>query len=328
MNCRVTGLNGLVKSGHVRSIRLRARIKILIATEVSAEEFAVATKQTSLQPWNKASVRQVYENVLFIIVQNSHGELCAAWCCPTDRAGSARRQYRVLPYAAPWVNPSLHVSKRRKAIAKLGNELQALTNEVDLPLDPAFTDISGFLFCGYTLELRHTRILNIKNLGAVTDGYLRTTRSHIRHASRLVSVQRSNVAQFQFAQAIVNQSTAAVQARARSARYFELLGDVIVLNAVDGNSIVVGGILLLRNGNTAVCMHSWFKRGIRGTPSLLIHEAITASKDVWGSKYFDFEGSVLPNIDNFMAGFGAPEFIYGQLRWAKVDREVDYLNFA
>ncbi|MFJ1954638.1 hypothetical protein ACIOGT_25815 [Streptomyces microflavus] len=69
-------------------------------------------------------------------------------------------------------------------------------------------------------------------------------------------------------------------------------------------------------------MHQWFDRtGPRGTPTLLVDRAVMQTLESPGVNSFDFEGSVVPGIDRFMAGFGAQAVGYGQFRWQQDWRE-------
>jgi hypothetical protein len=91
---------------------------------------------------------------------------------------------------------------------------------------------------------------------------------------------------------------------------------VLCLAAVDDGEKCRGQVFVLRSAKSAMLMHSWFDRGgTRGVPSLLVDAAIDRSAMELGARVFDFEGSVIPAIDRFMAGFGAWAAAYPQARW-------------
>jgi hypothetical protein len=74
-------------------------------------------------------------------------------------------------------------------------------------------------------------------------------------------------------------------------------------------------VLAVRSLDAAILLHSWFDRdGPRGVPSLLVDEAIALANREWAVPVFDFEGSVIASIDQFMTGFGAEAVGYAQVR--------------
>lgn len=300
----------------------------MIAAEVELDEYSSSTDGLPLEVWNNPVAGGLYGRARYFVVRDSAERLRAAWCCPTIPDGSVVREYRILPYASPWVDPQLHPTKRDRAIAALAQMIQSVTNTVNLPLSPEFVDTSGFLFAGFTLSLRHSRVLDELTADVRRSRYLPEVRGHIRTAAKHHKVEVVSVEAFDFERAIVKQSPEALKQRAASAKRLHMMKLALALNAVDVHGLTVGGTFLIRNGNTAISMHSWFDRAVRGVPSLLVDEAIIAAQTAWQIESFDFEGSVLPGIDAFMSTFGARARPYAHLSWSARTSGTEPWTFA
>ncbi len=217
----------------------------MIAATVGRVEYEARTAGLPLDVWNLPVVGDLYGQARYIVVHDSGGRVRAAWCCPIDNVGAAVREYRVLPYASPWVDRQLHPAKRDRAITALARQIQAETDHVDLPLSPTFSDTSGFLFAGFGVRLRHSRMLSRLDEEVRRAAYLPEVRGHIRAAAKHIAVSVVGVDEFDFNRAVVNQTPTALERRSASARALHAKGVALALNAVAGDGSVVGGIFLL-----------------------------------------------------------------------------------
>lgn len=284
--------------------------------EVEHADYVSATKGLPVQPWNHPAVTRWYGTTRYFLAHDATAT-SAAWVCPVHSSGSIAREVRVMPYASPWLADTLSPSKRDRIVTALAEAAKRNTMSIDLPMSPSFSDTPGFLFAGYEVALRHTRILDLADVATVEAGYLPQVRAHIRAAGRRTEVMESRVVDFDFANAIVQQSTGALDRRRGAAASMEELGIARAWKAVDPDGVEVGGVLLARERDTVIAMHTWSDRRVRGTASLLIHTALLAATAEWSARRLDFEGSVLPGVDAFMAGFGAPARPYAQVRWSR-----------
>ncbi len=284
---------------------------------MSADELARIERQVPVQLWNSSLAAAMYGRVITLACVRASGDVAGVWVCPVDNERAARRACRLLPYASPWIDPSLHTAARHRVAGSLLDCLRGVVAVVDLPMDPRFRETAGFLAQGAHAVFRHTRVLDI---GPRTDwraGYLPATRNHVRAARADVMVTRTEEDEFAFGRAIKGQDSAAVSARTAAGKSLCASSwPTFCLTAIGRDGARRGQVFVVRNHNSAILLHSWFDRsGPRGVPSLLVDEAADLAGRDWKVPVFDFEGSVIPSIDQFMAGFGAEAVGYAQLHW-------------
>jgi hypothetical protein len=283
---------------------------------MTATELRGIEKDVPVQLWNSGLAAALYGSVVILACTESSGALAGLWVCPVDGGGAARRPFRLLPYASPWIDSKLHPAVRHRVARALLSALCSEVSLVDLPMSPEFRETAGFLAAGASAAFRHTRALNIGSLPAWREGYLPATRNHVRAARAVITVACTSEAEFDFWQAIKGQDTTAVKAR-KAAGLSLGASDwpTFCLSAIDGDGTCRGQVLAVRSLDAAILLHSWFDRdGPRGVPSLLVDEAISLARTEWAVSVFDFEGSVIASIDQFMAGFGAEAIGYAQVR--------------
>jgi hypothetical protein len=299
--------------------------KSLVCRALTADELAAALRGSPVQLWNTPATARVYADTLGLVCVSRRGTAIGAWVVPLDSTEyppAARRPSRLLPYASPWVDPDLHPSTRHRVVLALTDALMARTDTVELPMDPQFSEVAALLEAGLDVPSRHTRILDTR-VPDLRAGYLPTVRNHIRAAARTCIVKAIEPEEFDFDRGIVGQSAETVAARRRSGLEMSRENPVLCLAAIDGDGVCQGQAFILASAGSAILMHSWFDRdGIRGVPSLLVDTAISRSAEELGTPVFDFEGSVIPGIDRFMAGFGASAVAYPQARWKRQARST------
>lgn len=282
---------------------------------LSSAEFDQAVAGRPVQLWNSATAARCYPRVLSLSCLSSNGNVLGLWLSPLDEEGVARRPQRLLPYASPWIEPTLHPQVKHRVAAALLAGLLDRVPEVELPMDPQFTEVAAFFEQGVELLCRHTRLVELRQGTDRAAQYLPSTRQHLHVARASYDVRHEPRGRFAFNRAIVGQPPDTVAARTQSGRLLEERWDTLALSALDVSGTCRSQVFVVRNGNHAVLLHSWFDRTApRGAPTLLVHEAMERSIHEWGSEVFDFEGSVLPGVDNFNAGFGAVPAGYPQLR--------------
>ncbi|ROO86719.1 hypothetical protein EDD29_4297 [Actinocorallia herbida] len=286
-------------------------------------ELDALTRELPVQVWNSLAASRLYGSTLDLVCLSRQGKAVGTWVCPLDGQDPvfARRAFRLLPYASPWVDPELHPSARHRVVMAMAATLMERADAVELPMDPRFGEVAALLEAGADVLCRHTRVLDTTDGAAVRSGYLPTVHNHIRAAAVRHTVERVPPERFDFARAIVGQPAEAVAARRRSGLEVDRDHPTLCLSAVDGDGVCRGQVFVLRSAATAILLHSWFDRdGTRGVPSLLVDAAISGSAAELSALSFDFEGSVIPGIDRFMAGFGARAAAYPQVRWQRSAR--------
>ena len=287
---------------------------------LKGKELHTLTRDLPVQLWNSPAASQIYGTTLNLVCFSRQGKAVGVWVCPLDGQDSptARRAFRLLPYASPWVDSELHPTVRHRVVAAMTGALMEHVDAVELPMDPQFSEVAALLETGVNVLCRHTRTLDTGCSSDVRVGYLPTVRNHIRTAGKCHTVEPVEPERFDFTRAIVGQSAEAVAARRRSGLEISRENPTLCLAAVDNDGVCRGQAFVLRSADTAILMHSWFDRdGTRGVPSLLVDAAISRSAEELETLTFDFEGSVIPGIDRFMTGFGARAAAYPQVRWQR-----------
>jgi hypothetical protein len=290
---------------------------------MSAGELARIECQVSVQLWNSSLAASLYGSVITLACMRASGDVAGMWVCPVDAGRSARRPCRLLPYASPWIDPSLHAMARHRVAGSLLGCLRDVVAVVDLPMDPWFRETAGFLAHDAHAVFRHTRVLDIGSRSDWRAGYSPATRNHVRAARAHVTVTQTCAREFAFDRAIKGQDAVAVSFRTAAGMSLAASNwPTFCLTATDQDGARRGQVFVVRNQDSAILLHSWFDRsGPRGVPSLLVDEAADRARREWKVPVFDFEGSVIPSIDQFMAGFGAEAVGYAQLRLDVADTD-------
>lgn len=290
---------------------------------LSRKEYARVVDDLPVQLWNSSAALEVYGTAVPLVCFSRSGGPVAAWVVPLDSVDdrAAKRTHRLLPYASPWIDGRVHATVRHRAASAMCFTLKGVADSIDIPMDPCFAEVAALLEQGIRLATRHTRVLGLHDLDDLQAGYIPGTRNHIRAAGRSHTVVETPAEHFEFQHAIVNQSTDAIEARGRSGLALSQHCKALSLSAVDIDGICRGQVFVLHSGVTAILMHSWFDRtGGRGVPSLLVTTAINRARE-GGAEAFDFEGSVIPDIDRFMSGFGAAAVPYSHATWSRYSRD-------
>ncbi|WP_173019450.1 hypothetical protein [Streptomyces alkaliphilus] len=286
---------------------------------VSLAELTGITRTLAVPPWNSPLAAELYGRTLNVVCRTRRGDTAGVWVCPLDDGEdgpAARRAFRLLPYASPWIEPALHPVDRHRCVASMVTAVMERVGSIDLPMAPRFEEVAALAEVGGETRCRHTRVLNLRDGGDVRAAYLPSVRNHVRAAARRHRVVGVAPSEFDFSRAVVGQSEAAVAARRRSGLRLGRDHPTLCLSAIDRDAVCRGQVFVLRCEDAAVLMHSWFERGgARGVPSLLVDTALEWAIGDPGAAFFDFEGSVIPSIDRFMTGFGARGAVYPHLRW-------------
>lgn len=297
-----------------------AAVKSMRCETIEETDLPSVTRNLPVQVWNSPVAARLYSTTLSLACFSRRGRVIGMWVCPLSghNRPAAQRDSRLLPYASPWVDAKLHATVRHRVVTAMAGTLMGKVDAIELPMEPYFSEVAALLEAGIDVLCRHTRMLSIGSLEDVRAGYLPTVRNHIRVARKRHIVKRVTVEHFDFSRAIVGQPQAAVVARCRSGLEISRQNPTLCLAAVDSEGFCRGQALILGWKDGAVLMHSWFDHaGTRGVPSLLVDTAISICAQEWRTAVFDFEGSVIPSIDQFMRGFGAYAVAYPQARWMR-----------
>ncbi|MFA5025740.1 MAG: hypothetical protein WC503_04505 [Candidatus Shapirobacteria bacterium] len=264
--------------------------------------------------WLSPKFVTAYKEKILLLATNGK-EVKGVWVIPItsqDGLKIAKRNYRFFPYSSPIFFDKDNL-KRRDMAEKFFEYVGSKCESIYLPLAPDFKDMATIQEQGALIEWRHTHIMSNPIDDSQIDSRLR---NHIKNAKNYIEISiEKSPNNFNFELAIKGGADEQKERRESAINLLSNKQAVIVTAKKDGK--LCAGILLAYDEKTAYMMHSWQMEGApRGTISYLIYESINWTFKVGKLKYFDFEGSVIQNIDYFFGGFNAEIVPYGFIHWS------------
>ena len=239
----------------------------------------------------------IYSNKEIIKVVKNDCTL-AVFLVPIDNNG-IRREYRFFPYVNPiFINNENNYSKK-KILKKIFNYLFNKYDYCFIPLHPSFKMISAIQSEGGFVEMRHThvtdKIISLDNVPA-------KLRNHIRNALKQVDVVIGrDYKDYDFNLAIKGDKDEIIKRSNLTKKLIDNGKGLVIKGVVDGK--VNAGIICIYDNDWGYLLHSYQDKTIRGIIPLLILKANEYLFDEIGIEYFDFEGSVIDEIDDFFSSF-------------------------
>ncbi|MFA6368814.1 MAG: hypothetical protein WCX20_00340 [Candidatus Shapirobacteria bacterium] len=270
--------------------------------------------------WTDPKIISCYKNKLILVV-NEGTEIRGVWIIPyiqQDEVKIAKRNYRFLPYSSPYILEKDNL-KRRDIMDVFFKYATQVFNSIYLPFGVDFFDFSSIQARGALVEWRHSHILTeVIDLNKINS----RLRNHIRSSQKTVDILIENdIDNFNFNIAI-NGSDEEKNQRKQLAINLINQNKAIIISAKNKQSYCAG-VLMSFDDKTSYLMHSWqLQNTPRGTISNLIFEAVKWTFEKKHLKYFDFEGSVIQQIDYFFDGFNAEITPYGFVHWSKEEENL------
>ena len=240
---------------------------------------------------------EVYSNKEIIKVVKNNRTL-AVFLVPIDNNG-IRREYRFYPYISPiFINTENNYTKK-KVLKIIFNYLFNKYDYCFIPLHPSFKLISAIQSEGGFVEMRHTHVTDKK---LTLDSVPAKLRNHIRNAMKQVEVFiERDYSNYDFNLAIKGDNEEIIKRSDLTKKLIDNGKGLVIKGIVEG--IVKASIICIYDKEWAYLLHSYQDKTVRGTVPLLIIKANEYLFDKLGIKYFDFEGSVIDEIDDFFSSF-------------------------
>lgn len=271
------------------------------------------------QPWYLDAVCEGGEWGAAVV---QHGEqLAAAMPWFLKRKGPFR--YLAMPYFCKHLGPFLHPDFRElkfehKFYEQLIGQLPAV-HAVKQEFHPSVSNWLPFYWQGYRQTTRYTYQLNLQDgLDAVYKGFNRNVRRNIKKAKEELSI-RWDMAPEDFYRINLLPFERQGLRRPHSLEFF-LRHDAalsqnnsrMIFCAEDGQGRIHSAAYLIWDGRASYYHLSGDDPELRdsGAGLLLIWEAICYTHDVLKLPVFDFEGSMMPNIEAIRRQFGARQAPY------------------
>ena len=240
---------------------------------------------------------EVYSNKEIIKVVKNNRTL-AVFLVPIDNNG-IRREYRFCPYISPiFINTENNYTKK-KVLKIIFNYLFNKYDYCFIPLHPSFKLISAIQSEGGFVEMRHTHVTDKK---LTLDSVPAKLRNHIRNAMKQVEVFiERDYSNYDFNLAIKGDNEEIIKRSDLTKKLIDNGKGLVIKGIVEG--IVKASIICIYDKEWAYLLHSYQDKTVRGIVPLLIIKANEYLFDKLGIKYFDFEGSVIDEIDDFFSSF-------------------------
>ena len=236
----------------------------------------------------------------------------AVFLVPLDNNG-IRREYRFFPYLSPIFLMELNNFSKKQILKFMFNYLFNKYDYCFIPLHPSFKMIMSIQSEGGFVEMRHTH-RNYKKL-SINDLSSRL-KNHIRYAEKKVVVKLDfNYSDIDFNLAIKGSNKEVEKRSAVAKKMIDLKKGFILKAVVDYE--VKAFIICIFDKEEAYLLHSYQDKTIRGVIPLLILRANEYLFDTINIKCFDFEGSVINNIDDFFSSFDVNIVNYPYVIFAK-----------
>lgn len=195
---------------------------------------------------------------------------------------------------------------------------------------PNITDMLPFIWSGFQIRVHYTQRLELSKPERLWDGFEPETRNLVRKAEKVFRVEQSE--DWRTPYALASQS---LQSKKRdlgiSRESFERAAlsclerkSGRIFTAINQNGEPVASIFCASFEETAYYLLGGIDRekNPQGAMNLLIWEALKYFSTETKIKIFDFEGSMLPSIDQFFRSFGTtqiPYFVcFRSSRWLKL----------
>ena len=162
--------------------------------------------------------------------------------------------------------------------------------------------------------MRHTHIVNKKMIFEELNPKLR---NHIKNAKKKVElIIDTNYQDYDFSEAIKGSKEEQDERTKLAKKIIDNNNGYVV--KVKFENQVIAGLIIVFDNEWAYLLHSYQKKGVvRGAVSYMIFSAIDYAFDVIKVKYFDFEGSVIDEIDDFFSSFNADIVTYPYIIFSK-----------
>lgn len=175
-----------------------------------------------------------------------------------------------------------------------------------------FTNWLPFYWNGFNQTTRYTYVIdNLDNLESIFENFSHAKRKNIKKAEKLVSI-KFDLSSDEFYN---NHKMTLLKQNSKISYPYELFKTIYdnsyknnsgkIIYAIDENSKIHAGLFVIWDTNSAYNLISTIDPDFRnsGAASLLVREIIRYVSDK--TKKFDFEGSMIENVENSFRQFGA-----------------------
>ena len=207
-----------------------------------------------------------------------------------------------------------------KAIAhKLKEEFAA----INFNFPPAVVDLQPFIWEGFSSGVRYTYIISLDDMERVWTEMEDTRRNDIRRAEK-DGIYVNDEAKFEELFALVEKTfqrqKMEIRFRTAAFRYNSMLekkGWCRSFVARDKDGVPIAGVYIIWDWNRSYYLLGGYdpKHSHHGATALAMWTAIRFTKEELGLSEFDFEGSMVPQVEQFFRKFGGRLTPYYFVSW-------------
>lgn len=235
------------------------------------------------------------------------------------------------PYGGPifGVDKGKYVSKvstRKKVSQALIDKLEEdFGCVIDWRLSPSIVDLQPFIWSGFSSDVKYTYILTIEDLDEVWQNMDRGRRKDIRQAEEdNIQIEVSDEFEeiFSLVEKTLTRQEESIEFREFAFGFNKLLesqGQCKTFLARNDAGDPIAGVYIVWDDNRAYQLLSGFdpEKSHRGANPLAIWEAIKFTREELGLSGYDFEGSMIPGVEQYFRTFGGRLTPYYSVSWAK-----------
>jgi hypothetical protein len=217
------------------------------------------------------------------------------------------------------------LSKQREAVCHIDQKLRHDFDYIYFRLPPGTADLQPFIWKGYSVGIEYTYIIDLnKNLDEIWQEFDHTKRNRIINAQKkgISVIATDNFdSSFQIVEKtfrrqgieinfkIPAQNCNRIALEAKQCKSFQAIDQSM-------NALAVTYLIWDDKKCYGLLGGHISEQGHNGAKSLAIWEAIKFSKNL-GLKQFDFEGSMIPSIEQFIRKFGGTQTPYFTITWCR-----------
>jgi hypothetical protein len=216
------------------------------------------------------------------------------------------------------------ITKEKEIHRAVAAKLKQDFGNVRFNFHPGETDLQPFVWEGYKSEVRYTYRMPLDDLTRIWDDMEKRRRNDIHRAERDgVSVEKTTHFEgfFSLVEKTFERQQMHAGFRESALRYNELLsrtGQSQIFIAKDADGSPIAGVYLVWDQHRAYYLLGGYdpEKGHTGASAIAMWEAIQFASNELNLTEFDFEGSMIPAVEQFFRKFGGTLTPYYSVSWS------------
>jgi len=230
------------------------------------------------------------------------------------------------------------LSQEKMISCETAKVLKQKNNLIKFNFPPGSPDLQPFIWEGFSTGIRYTYIISLESsLEDIWNSMDNRRRNDIRKAERdgLIIIPSDDFTQtFKLVEKTFARQTKDIQFKKNAFSYNKILGQrkqckSFLTKNKDGEAIAVVYIIWDNQRSYYLLGGYDTERSHHGASALAMWEAIKFSKEILKLKEFDFEGSMIPQVEQFFRKFGGkfiPYYIVSKYNPAILGIAIDILH--